>query len=314
MTQAARPGRARRLIATAIQKVRPQGRTFFLSRIALIVACAIALPLFGGGGSAVAQGDPARGEYIAKAAGCLGCHTEAKQGATPYAGGRELKSPFGSFFGPNITPHPVAGIGNWTQANFVTAMRQGLRPDGAHYFPAFPYTAFSKITDGDLADLWAYLRALPPSDRRNRAHEIGFPFNVRLGVFAWKFLNFTPGPLAPIPGASPAVSRGAYLVEALGHCGECHTPRDSLGGLKTGSAYAGSVMGKAKIPNITPTGLAKWSDGDLKEFLTSGMTPDGDFAGGEMAEVIRNSTSQLRPDDLAAMIAYLRTLRPHPGR
>lgn len=285
-------------------KVRSQGRTFFIFAMAAL-AVAVCVP------AARAQ-DAARGEYLAKAGGCLGCHTESGQGATPYAGGRELKSPFGSFFGPNITPHPTAGIGKWSEADFVRAMREGVRPDGANYFPAFPYTSFTKITDGDLRDLWAYLRSLPPSDRPSREHALSFPFNIRLGVLAWKFLNFTPGPLPAIPGASPAVTRGAYLVEALGHCGECHTPRDFMGGLKTGAAYAGSVIEKAKIPNITPTGLGKWSDGDLKEFLTSGMTPDGDFAGGEMAEVIRNSTSQLRADDLAAMIAYLRTLPARP--
>jgi mono/diheme cytochrome c family protein len=290
--------------------MRPAGRIFLPAELAGLALLALVLVFGSALAPAFAQGDPTRGEYIAKAAGCLGCHTEARTGAVAYAGGRELKSPFGSFFGPNITPHPTAGIGAWTRAQFATAMREGRRPDGAHYFPAFPYTAFTKITDGDLDDLWAYLRSLPPSDRVNRAHELDFPYNIRLGVLVWKFLNFTPGPLPAIAGASPAVARGAYLVEALGHCGECHTPRDALGGLKTASAYAGSVMGKVRIPNITPAALAKWSDGDLKEFLTSGMTPDGDFAGGEMGEVIRNSTSQLRPDDLAAMIAYLRTLPP----
>ena len=255
-----------------------------------------------------------RGDYLAKAAGCLGCHTAAGTGAVAYAGGRELKSPFGSFFGPNITPHPTAGIGRWSYAEFVAAMRHGRRPDGANYFPAFPYTAFTKITDADLADLWAYLRSLPPSDRANRPHDLAFPYNIRLGVFVWKFLYFTPGPLAPPTGASPAIARGAYLVEALGHCAECHTPRDALGGLRSGDASAGGLMGKIRVPNITPMGLAKWSDGDLKEFLTSGMTPDGDFAGGEMGEVIRNSTSQLRPEDLGAMIAFLRTLSPRGPR
>jgi mono/diheme cytochrome c family protein len=285
-------------------KVRPQGRTFFFASLLSVMAAWVA--------SDAAAQDATRGEYLAKAGGCMGCHTAAGQGATPYAGGRELKSPFGSFFGPNITPHPTAGIGTWSEADFVRAMREGVRPDGANYFPAFPYTSFTKITDADLKDLWAFLRALPPSDRPSREHGLSFPFNVRLGVTAWKFLNFTPGPLPAIPGASPAVTRGAYLVEALGHCAECHTPRDFMGGLKSGSAYAGAMMEKARVPNITPSGLGKWSDGDLKEFLTSGMTPDGDFAGGEMAEVIRNSTSQLRPDDLAAMIAYLRTLPARP--
>lgn len=276
----------------------------------LAVALALGLGLATTAG-AQGGGDRARGEYLAKAGGCLGCHTEARQGATPFAGGRELKSPFGTFYGPNITPHPVHGLGKWRESDFVKAMREGVRPDGAHYFPAFPYTSFTKITDGDLRDLWAYLQSLPPSERPNRPHDLPFPFNLRFLVWFWKFLNFTPGPLATDPGKGPAVARGAYLVEALGHCGECHTPRDFLGGLKS-TAYAGTLDGPggAKVPNLTPTGIGQWGDADLKEFLSSGLTPEGDVAGGEMAEVIRNSTSQLTGDDLAAIVAYLRTLPP----
>jgi len=262
-------------------------------------------------------GNAARGEYLAKAGGCLGCHTASGQGAVAYAGGRELKTPFGTFFGPNITPHPVHGIGRWSETDFRKAMRDGIRPDGAHYFPAFPYTSFTKIVDEDLRHLWAYLRTLPPSDRPSRAHDLSFPFNIRFLVWFWKFLNFAQGPFKPDPAKSAVVNRGAYLVDALGHCGECHTPRDFLGGLKS-TTLAGSTQGPAggKIPNLTPTGLGQWSDADLKEFLTSGMNPEGDVAGGEMAEVIRNSTSQLSADDMAAMIAFLRTVpaQPAPGR
>lgn len=288
-------------------KARSRGRAFFFSGCLAILWFAL-----GSGPSYAQSGDATRGEYLARAGGCLGCHTDAKPGSTPFAGGRELKSPFGNFYGPNITPHPTRGIGAWSEADFVRAMREGRRPDGANYFPAFPYTSFTKIGDADLKDLWAFLRKLPPSEQASRPHDLPFPFNLRFAVWFWKLLNFTEGSFAPNPAASPAVNRGAYVVEALGHCGECHTPRDFLGGLKTGSAYAGSASGPGggKIPNITPTALAKWSDGDLKEFLGSGMTPDGDFAGGEMAEVIRNSTSKLTPEDLAAIVAYLRTLKP----
>jgi mono/diheme cytochrome c family protein len=265
-------------------------------------------------GNASAQGDAKRGEILVKAGGCLGCHTEEKKDATPFAGGRALKTPFGTFFGPNITPHPQAGIGRWTEANFITAMRHGRRPDGANYFPAFPYSSFTRISDSDLRDLWAYLRTLPPSSRANQAHDLGFPFGWRFLVTFWKWLFFTPGPFVPIPGTSEAVSRGAYLVQALGHCGECHTPRNFLGGPKRSRFLAGGKGPEGKdVPNLTPAGLKKkWGDKELTDFLTSGITPDGDVPAEAMAEVIRNTTSQLTPGDLAAVIAYLRSLPPLP--
>ncbi len=181
-------------------------------------------------GSASAQGDPKHGEYLVKAGGCLGCHTEEKKDAVRFAGGRALKTPFGTFYGPNITPHPQAGIGRWTEADFVRAMREGVRPDGANLFPAFPYPSFTKITDTDLRDLWAYLRTLPPSDKASKPHDLKAPFGWRWLVTPWKWLYFEPDPFRPDSAASPAVNRGAYLVAALGHCGECHTPRNRLGG------------------------------------------------------------------------------------
>ncbi len=261
--------------------------------------------------SASAQGDPKRGEYLAKAGGCVGCHTEEKKDAVRFAGGRALKTPFGTFYGPNITPHPQTGIGRWTEADFRNAMRHGKRPDGANYFPAFPYTSFTKIADSDLRDLWAYLRTLPQSSRPNQQHDLRFPFGFRFAVTFWKWLFFTSGPYTPIPGATPVVDRGAYLVQALGHCGECHTPRNFLGGFKRDRVLAGGKTPEDKdVSNLTPTGLKKWSDKDLMDFLTTGSTPDGDVPAEAMGEVIRNTTSQLTPADLAAMIAYLRTLPP----
>jgi len=263
--------------------------------------------------SAWAQGDAKQGYYLVKAGGCLGCHTEEKKDAVPFAGGRALKTPFGVFFGPNITPHRQAGIGNWTEADFFRAMRYGRRPDGAHYFPAFPYPSFTKIVDRDLSDLWAYLRSLPPNQRANQPHDLRFPFGWRLPVAIWKLLFFTPGPRADVPGLTPVVRRGAYLVQALGHCGECHTPRNFLGGPQRNRFLAGGKGPDGKdIPNLTPTGLKKWSDGELKDFLLYGLTPDGDVPSETMGEVIRNSTSQLTPGDLAALIAYLRSLPPLP--
>ncbi len=255
-----------------------------------------------------------RGAYLAKAAGCQGCHTEAREGAAPYAGGRALKTPFGTFYGPNITPHPGAGLGRWKEADFVRAMREGVRPDGAHYFPAFPYPSFTLITDADLRDLWAYLRSLPPSSAPNRPHQLRFPFGWRFAVRAWKWLYFSPGPYVADSARSPILNRGAYLVRALGHCGECHTPRNLLGGPEPERFLAGTRKGPdgKSSPNLTPTRLKKWSDGELRDLLKSGLTPDGDVVAETMGEVIRNTTGQLTGADLDALIAYLRALPPLP--
>jgi mono/diheme cytochrome c family protein len=201
-------------------------------------------------------------------------------------------------------------LGNWSEADFVRAMRLGLRPDGAHYFPAFPYPSFTRIVDADLRDLWAYLRTLPPSARPSQAHDLRFPFGWRFLVVAWKWLFFDPGPFAANPQQSPLLQRGAYLVQALGHCGECHTGRNFLGGPKRDRPLAGAAKGPEgdRIPNLTPARLKKWSDAELKGFLQTGLTPDGDVAAETMSEVIRNTTAELSPGDLTAMIAYLRSL------
>jgi mono/diheme cytochrome c family protein len=283
----------------------------WLMRACHAIAVVILLTAHGG---AMAQGDAKRGAYLAAAAGCVGCHTEAKKDATPYAGGRALKTPFGTFFGPNITPHPAAGLGRWSEADFMRALRMGLRPDGAHYFPAFPYPSFTRIADSDMRDLWAYLRTLPPSARSNQAHDLRFPFGWRFLVAGWKWLFFSPGAFSGDPKRTPQQERGAYLVEALGHCGECHTARNILGGLKRDRVLAGAAKGPGgdRVPNLTPTKLKKWDDGELKGFLQTGLTPDGDVAAETMGEVVRNTTSQLTPGDLAALIAFLRALAPVP--
>jgi mono/diheme cytochrome c family protein len=279
----------------------------------VLLGLLLGLLLGGALGDALAQGDAKRGEYLAKAGGCIGCHTEDKKDAVPFAGGRALKSPFGTFYGPNITPHPQAGIGRWTEADFVRAMRQGERPDGKNYFPAFPYTSFTKIVDRDLRDLWAYLRTLAPSPRANQEHQMRFPFGWRFLVTFWKWFFFTPGPFTNLPGLSDIANRGAYLVQALGHCGECHTPRNFLGGPKTSRFLAGGKGPDGKdVANLTPTRLKKWSDKELQDLLTTGIDPEGDVVAEAMGEVVRNTTSQLTPADLNALIAYLRTLPPIP--
>jgi len=262
---------------------------------------------------AFGQGDAKRGEYLSKAAGCVGCHTETRKGADPYAGARALKTPFGTFYGPNITPHPQAGIGRWSYDDFVHAMREGVRPDGANLFPSFPYPSFTKISDEDLRDLWAYLRTLKPSAQPSREHELGLLFRSRAAVGAWKKLFFTPGPMKPDPAQSAPVNRGAYLVQALGHCGECHTPRSALGGPKSDLFLAGAKLADgAKASNLTPTRLKRYSDAELKEILQSGLYPDGDVIGETMAEVVKNTTSQLTAQDVDATISYLRSLPALP--
>lgn len=284
----------------------PRSRTFVRAALAALLACAAAL--------AQAQGDAKRGEYLAKAGGCVGCHTGKKKDAVPFAGGRALKTPFGTFYGPNITPHAQAGLGRWKEEDFIRAMRQGERPDGKNYFPAFPYPSFTKISDADLRDLWAYLRTLTPSAQVSREHDLGFPFGWRFLVTFWKWFFFTPGPYQSVASLGEIVNRGAYLVQALGHCGECHTPRNFLGGPKMSRFLAGGKTPEGKdVSNLTPTGLKKQDDKEIKDFLVTGLTAEGDVAAEAMGEVIRNTTSLLTDGDLSAVIAYLRTLPAIPN-
>jgi mono/diheme cytochrome c family protein len=263
--------------------------------------------------AAWAQGDALKGQYVAKAAGCVGCHTDNRAGAQPFAGGREIATPFGKFYGPNLTPDAQAGLGSWTLQDFRRAIRLGERPDGAHYYPAFPYPSFTAMTDADIVDLWAYLRSLPPSSRQNRAHDLRFPFQWRFLVTLWNWLFFSPGPLAADLQAPQPVARGAYLAGALGHCSECHTPRNFLGVAKKGRFLAGAKLIDGRSPNLTPTRLKRWDDRELALFLRTGATPEGDVPSDTMDEVIQNTTSQLTAPDLAALIAYLRTLPALPN-
>lgn len=278
-------------------------RLVVLAMVGVLFACVT---------QAFAQGNVNNGQYVAKAAGCVGCHTDTKPGSVPFAGGRALETPFGIFYGPNITPHRQTGLGNWSELDFGRAVRRGERRDGAHYFPAFPYPSFAGMTDVDIRDLWAYLRSLPPANRANREHELRFPFGWRFLVTFWKWMYFAPEPFLPNPQASAVVNRGFYLVRVLGHCGECHTPRNLLGGPKADSLLAGAKIPEGRVPNLTPTRLKKWSDANLKEYFLTGVTPGGDVAVDPMGEVISNTTSQLTSEDLAAMIAYLRSLPALP--
>lgn len=278
------------------------------------VALALAALLACAASPAGAQGDPKRGDYLAKAGGCVGCHTEEKKDAVPFGGGRALKTPFGIFYGPNITPDLKAGLGLWKEEDFVRAMRHGERPDGKNYFPAFPYPSFTKISDTDLRDLWAYLRTLTPSAQVSREHDLGFPFGWRFLVTFWKWFFFAPGPYQSVASLGDIVNRGAYLVQALGHCSECHTPRNFLGGPKMSRFLAGGKGPEGKdVSNLTPAGLKKQDDKEIKDFLVTGLTAEGDVPAEAMGEVIRNTTSLLAPADLDALVTYLRTLPAIPN-
>ena len=271
--------------------------------------------LLGSAWAALAQqGDARRGQYLSKAAGCVGCHTEERDNAQPFAGGRALKTPFGTFYGPNITPHPRAGIGRWTEQDFIRALREGRRPDGAHYFPAFPYPSFTRINDQDLRDLWAYLRGAAAEQPRERAARArSFPSAGAGWSGCGSSLLQSGSVRRPIRRRAPQLNRGSYLVNALGHCGECHTPRNFLGGMKRSRHLAGAKLGEGtSAANLTPTRLKKKDDAEVKDFLQTGMTPDGDVAAESMAEVVRNTTSQLTTADLDAVLAYLRSLPPLP--
>lgn len=264
-------------------------------------------------GTADAAESAGRGAYLFAAAGCANCHTDKAGKGAPLAGGRRLKTPFGDFYSPNITPDPEHGIGRWSEDDFQRALRDGVAPDGSHYFPVFPYASFTLMTDRDIRDLRAYIFSLGPRATPNKPHRVDPPFGWRFLVPFWKWLYFTPGPFTPDPGRNNRWNRGAYLVRALGHCGECHTPRGWLGGPRDGMDMAGTGQGPqgGSIPNITPdaeTGIGRWSDSDYHSLLKMGMTPDGDFVDGAMGEVVENTTSRLNESDLQAMIHYLKSL------
>jgi mono/diheme cytochrome c family protein len=275
---------------------------------AAALACALAFIASGAGAA-----DPAvlaRGELVFNIGGCTNCHTA--KGGQLLAGGDAIASPYGDFYAPNITPDPTTGIGGWSDADFIRAMREGVGPDGRPYYPAFPYTSFTRMADEDLIALKAYLDTLAPVDRPSRPHALWFPFNLRWGMWLWQWAFFTPERFQPDPARDAAWNRGAYLVLGPGHCAECHTPRTFYGVLEQDRAFAGAQLGKEKVPNITsdPAGLGKWSASDIGTVLKLGMTPDGDFLGSEMAKVVNNGTGKLPDADLAAIVAYLQSLPP----
>jgi mono/diheme cytochrome c family protein len=273
--------------------------------------------------------DPARtvslenGKRLFHAGGCASCHGDENQKNVSeparLSGGHRLASPFGTFIAPNISPDPEHGIGKWSLENFINAMTAGISPSGEHYFPAFPYTSYRVMPASDLADMFGYIQTLPAIAAPSLPHEVPFPFNVRRAVGLWKTLYL--GDIAPLPeapkDASPLWIRGRYLVEGPGHCAECHSPRNLLGGIIPARRLAGgpSPDGKGYVPNITPheDGLKNWSEDEIVEALTTGFTPSFDSLGGTMAPVVRN-LAKLPADDRKSIAHYLKSLPPAAGK
>jgi mono/diheme cytochrome c family protein len=258
------------------------------------------------------SGDVSRGEVVFWAGGCASCHmAPGSEGAAVYdlVGGEKFPSPFGTFIAPNISPDPDYGIGGWTEQDLANAMMRGVSPEGQHYFPVFPYASFAKAERQDIVDLYAYLMTLPAIAVPSQPHEVGFPFNIRRSLGGWKLLFFNDDWVLS-GDLSAEETRGRYLVEALAHCGECHTPRNALGGMELDRWLAGGPVpgGKGSFPNITPAKL-DWSGADIAEYLTSGFTPDYDSAGGHMALVVENM-ARLPASDRAAIAAYLLRVPP----
>jgi mono/diheme cytochrome c family protein len=267
--------------------------------------------------AARAAPDPAaveRGAYIFDAADCVGCHTDAKNNGARLAGGRALATPFGVFYSPNITPDKETGIGKWSLDDFRRALREGISDHGAYYFPVFPYASFTGMSDQDIADLFAYLQMQEPMNQAAKRHDVGLPFSWRFLQLGWRALFFTPGPLLPVPGKDAAWNRGNYLANAVAHCGECHTPRNVLGGLEQDRAYSGNPQGpdNLKVPNITPdpdSGIGKWSLEEIETVLKTGQTPGFDFVGSGMAEVVKG-TAKLTDEDRRAIALYVKSMPP----
>ena len=258
--------------------------------------------------------DLANGKTMFNIGGCAACHAPGKDQRTRLGGGAALKSPFGTFYAPNISSDRNDGIGAWTEAQFVTAMNKGTSPAGEHFYPSFPYTSYQRMAFSDLRDLFAYLKTLPAVQGRVRDHDLPFPFTIRRLLGGWKLLFLDGKPFTPDPAQSVQWNRGAYLVNGPGHCAECHSPRNSLGGMLSGEQFAGgpNPEGEGWVPNITQKGLGGWSVKDIAYLLQSGMTPYFDSVGGSMTAVIRN-TSQLSDADRLAMAVYIKSLKPIDG-
>lgn len=256
--------------------------------------------------SETAPGDAEAGRLVFAAAGCASCHSspKAEDDALTLSGGRAFPSEFGTFYASNISSDTEAGIGAWSFEQFALAVTQGISPQGQHYYPAFPFASYTRMSREDVADLFSYIRTLPADPTLNTPHDIGFPFTIRRGIGLWKALYMTPE-YHMSDATTPQMERGRYLVEALAHCAECHTPRTMLGGLDRTRWMRGAPdpAGEGRIPGITPAQL-DWSEADLLAYFTTGLTPDYDSTGGDMVDVIEN-LGQLSDADRAAIAAYV---------
>jgi len=241
---------------------------------------------------------------------CAGCHTQP--GGRPLAGGLQLETPFGALIPPNITPDRDTGIGNWSEADFRSMMRTGIGHEGVRLYPAMPYPAYTRMTDQDISDLWAYLTTVEPVSNKVEANQLPFPFNIRLSMAGWNMLNFSEGAFTPDASKSAQWNRGAYIVQGPGHCGTCHTPKSILGADKDSQFLQGASLQGWFAPDITgnaQSGLGKWSQDDLVKYLRTGVNAHS-IASGPMAEAVENSTSKMTDADLTAIAVYLKSLGP----
>jgi mono/diheme cytochrome c family protein len=280
--------------------------------IVVVIGVGVALfmlqPVNGPARNLALAGDAERGAYLIRVGGCISCHTDARNGGAVLAGGPGLTTPFGTFFGPNITSHPEAGIGSWTLEQFARAMSDGEGP-GGHLYPVFPYDSFTLMTDQDLADLFAALKAAPASASVAPEHQVAFPFNIRLALAGWKNLFFRPARYQPDPSRSERWNRGRYLAMGPAHCVACHSPRNLLGAVEPGREFTGNPAGGpgGRTPAITREALASegYDQALLVEALKTGFTPNFDVLGGAMGEVIADGTSHWTDADLEAVAAFL---------
>jgi mono/diheme cytochrome c family protein len=255
-----------------------------------------------------------RGEYLTRAADCAACHTVPN--GKPFAGGLPFKLPFGTIYSTNITADREAGIGNWSDDDFVRALHRGIAPGRRYLYPAFPYTSFTAMSRDDALAIKAYLFSLPPQNVPNKENSLSFPFNQRWGMAFWDLVFLSDQRFAPDPAQSAAVNRGAYLATALGHCGECHTPRNLAFAVESGREFAGEELQGWQAYNITSDksfGIGAWSDAQLANFLSSAHAKDRGSAAGPMAEAVENSLQYLTSEDVSDLVAYLRTTPAQTG-
>jgi mono/diheme cytochrome c family protein len=262
--------------------------------------------------------DLANGATMFNIGGCFSCHGTPKQeDRTRLGGGLALATPFGTFRVPNISSDPKNGIGAWSEIEFVNAMKRGVGPNGEHLYPAFPFTSYQRMRLDDVRDLYAYLKTFPAIATPSEPHQLSFPFNVRRGLGLWKLLYVDGKTFVPDSSKDDVFNRGAYLVEGPGHCAECHSSRNLIGGIDPQRRFAGGVAadGKGWVRNITPhaDGIASYSEKDITYLLETGFKPDYDVVGSNMADVIEN-TSKLSAVDRAAIAAYIKALPPRPGK